>query len=360
MLIPAGTTAQVYNADGSTRNVTSLTLRATEYTVGDNGPQAMPAELPPNSAYTYAVELSADEAGTKLNGKDVLLNQPVSVYLENFLGAPVGSVVPVGYYDNTQGRWVASTDGRVIKVLSLTGGLADLDVNGDGAADSGIALTDLGITDAERERLAILYAAGQTLWREQLTHLSTWDFNYAWIKTGDDKYKNEIPQSQISHNPPNNPCPTGGSIIECESQVLRETVPTTGTPFSLNYRSDLVPGHKASRTVKIRVSGPTLPTDLVDIQLTIQIAGQAHVLHFTPAPNLVHTFEWDGLDGYGRPVIGARTVSVALDYGFRFYYAACRPPQINDGTWILVRNSFGLPRPSSYTCNGCDLNFMTA
>ena len=101
LLIPPGTQAQVYNPDGSTRTVTSLTLRATEYTVGASGPQAMPAKLPPTTGYTYAVELSADEGPTKLNGKDVLFDQPVPFYVENFLNFPVGGAVPVGYYDNT-------------------------------------------------------------------------------------------------------------------------------------------------------------------------------------------------------------------------------------------------------------------
>ena len=49
-------------ADGSMQPVDSLSVRATEYTVGANGPKSMPAELPPSSGYTYAVELTADEA----------------------------------------------------------------------------------------------------------------------------------------------------------------------------------------------------------------------------------------------------------------------------------------------------------
>ena len=32
-------------------------VRISEFTVGPNGQNAMPAELPPNVAYTYAVEL---------------------------------------------------------------------------------------------------------------------------------------------------------------------------------------------------------------------------------------------------------------------------------------------------------------
>src|SRR5262249_963842 len=61
LLIPAGTTATIETAGGS-QVVPTLTVRATEFTVGPNGPKMMPAALPPPSAYTYCVELSADEA----------------------------------------------------------------------------------------------------------------------------------------------------------------------------------------------------------------------------------------------------------------------------------------------------------
>ena len=62
LLIPQGTHAEVLQPDGSTRAVSTLNIRVTEYTVGPRGPSAMPATLPPNSGYTYAVELSVDES----------------------------------------------------------------------------------------------------------------------------------------------------------------------------------------------------------------------------------------------------------------------------------------------------------
>src|SRR5262249_26496650 len=62
VLFPAGTTAVMVLPDGGSQPLTSLRVRATEFTVGDLGPNAMPAELPPASAYTYALQLSADEA----------------------------------------------------------------------------------------------------------------------------------------------------------------------------------------------------------------------------------------------------------------------------------------------------------
>ena len=97
--------------------------------MGDSGPKAMPAELPPTSAYTYAVEFSADEA-VAAEANDVQFSQPVIFYVENFLGFPVGGVVPVGYYDRVRGVWVPSLNGRIIKILNVVGGLAIIDTEG--------------------------------------------------------------------------------------------------------------------------------------------------------------------------------------------------------------------------------------
>src|SRR6185436_11902909 len=102
---------------------------------------------------------------------------PVSFYVGNFLGLSVGTGVPVGYYDNDAATWIPSENGRVIKVVSISGGLADLDTNGDATADSAAALTALGITTAEQQQLAAVYTVGQSLWRVPLTHLSRWDCN---------------------------------------------------------------------------------------------------------------------------------------------------------------------------------------
>ena len=108
----------------------------------------MPAALPPSSGYTYCVEFSADEAATQ-GAISVQFDRPLPVYVENFPGFPVGTAVPTGYYDRQKGQWIASANGRVIKVLGITGGMADLDLDGDDAADDAAALTALGVTDQE-------------------------------------------------------------------------------------------------------------------------------------------------------------------------------------------------------------------
>ncbi|HSB68690.1 MAG TPA: Ig-like domain-containing protein [Candidatus Methylomirabilis sp.] len=48
-----GTTASIQLPGGGTQPLTTLSVRATEYTVGPNGPKAMPAPLPANTGYTY-------------------------------------------------------------------------------------------------------------------------------------------------------------------------------------------------------------------------------------------------------------------------------------------------------------------
>jgi hypothetical protein len=63
LLFFPGTAATLVHGDGTTEPLTTLTVHSTEFTVGAHGPEAMPAALPPSSAYTYAVDLSARRGG---------------------------------------------------------------------------------------------------------------------------------------------------------------------------------------------------------------------------------------------------------------------------------------------------------
>ena len=113
----------------------------------------MPGRLPANSGYTYAAEFSVDEA-LKAGATQVNFDKPLINYTENFIGAPVGSPVPTGYYDRETAEWKASENGRVIKVLCEADGIAAVDTDGDGKADTG-----LGMTDDERRSLAVALRA---------------------------------------------------------------------------------------------------------------------------------------------------------------------------------------------------------
>ncbi|RMF22063.1 MAG: hypothetical protein D6760_08220, partial [Deltaproteobacteria bacterium] len=55
LVVPAQTSGEMVLADGSRVPLSSATVRLTEYTVGQSGPEAMPGELPPGIGYTYAV-----------------------------------------------------------------------------------------------------------------------------------------------------------------------------------------------------------------------------------------------------------------------------------------------------------------
>src|SRR5439155_24740486 len=95
---------------GTSQSLDALHVRATEYTVGDRGDQAMPGSLPASSGYTYALELSIDEA-TAAGATTVEFSQPIATYLENFLHFPVGAAVPAGYYDRERNAWIAADSG---------------------------------------------------------------------------------------------------------------------------------------------------------------------------------------------------------------------------------------------------------
>ncbi|HRY14857.1 MAG TPA: PKD domain-containing protein, partial [Candidatus Competibacteraceae bacterium] len=319
LLIPPGTQAQVYNPDGTTRSVTTLTLRATEYTVGENGPKAMPAPLPPTSGYTYAVELSVEEATIKIAGKDVLFNQPVPFYVDNFLNMPVGIQVPVGYYDKDKSAWIPADDGRVIKIVSIANGLAELDTDGDNAVDNGASL---GVTDAERRQLASLYTTGKTLWRVPLMHLSTKDFNAPRpVPPNGASNPSPDPSNNEDQNQPKDPSCENGSIIQCESQTLIESVDITGMSFDLNYASDRVLGRQSANTLNIPLSGANVPSVLKRIDLEITVAGQVFKQSFSATANQSYSFTWDGRDAYGRSLLAQQPVTIRIGYVYDAVYA---------------------------------------
>lgn len=314
VFVPAGTTASMVLPDGSTAPLTTANVRATEFTVGPSGPRAMPATLPPASGYTYAAELSVDEA-LAAGATDVRFDAALPVYVENFLGFPVGSIVPSGYYDRQAGKWMASANGRVVQVLASVSGLAGLDADGDGAADDGARLTALGVTDAERGQLAQLYAAGQTLWRVPVTHFTPWDFNWPF---GPPPGASPPAMRRPARPRPTRPARQCGSIIGCETQSLGEDIPLTGTPFGLHYQSERTPGNREALVVPL--TGATLPPSLKRVELEVTLAGKRMTSSQAAAPNLTQTIPWDGRDGYGRALNATQGAKVRIGYVYPGVY----------------------------------------
>jgi RHS repeat-associated protein len=317
LMFEPGTTATLLNPDSSTTPLTTIHVRATEYTVGDSGRLSMPATLPPASRYTYAVEVSVDEAGP---GATVVFSQPVPLYVENFLDFPVGTPVPTGWYDRTEGEWVPERNGVVLEVVGVDGnGRAQLDVTGDGVADGVNELNLLGISDYELVQLAGTYPAGSDLWRALVPRSTgAGDLNFPWVEVGSAPTQGAVQAGCSSR---------GSDPIRCQlqAQTAFQSVGLVGSPFTLNYASDRTQGNAADRKLDITLTGATLPPFLLRVELEVDVAGQRFRGSFTPAANLTHTFVWDGKDIYDRTVQGVQQATVLIGYVFPVFYARPAP-----------------------------------
>ncbi|MBI4954787.1 MAG: hypothetical protein HY908_22385, partial [Myxococcales bacterium] len=319
------------------------------YTVGPLGPKAMPGELPPASAYTYAVEIGADEA-VAAGATSVRLSAPAAFYVENFLSLPVGAHVPLGAFDLGRGEWLAEPDGRVVKVVGVSGGAAELDVDGDGLADDASALAALGVTDEERAVVAELYGVGAELWRAAIAHLTPFDCNMASVPDPQDPCHPLDPSCGGGPNPDDDddddddgPCEEG-SIIDCGAQTLGEAFAVTGTPFSLHYTSRRAPGRVSSKTINIPLVGPVAPPWLRRIELRVAVAGRSYTSSYTcggsPDPCAAGSatqITWDGKDAYRRTVRGAQPAVVQITYWYGAVYQSAAD----------YARSFGVPSSGS-------------
>ncbi|HKY35080.1 MAG TPA: carboxypeptidase regulatory-like domain-containing protein, partial [Polyangiaceae bacterium] len=329
LMIPAGTAAALAMPDGSSVPMDALTLRLTEYTVGPQGPAAMPAKLPPTTGYTYAIDLTADEAIAAGAGH-VEFDRPLAFYVENFLQFPVGQPVPAGFYDAARRGWAASTNGVVLRILGTSAGLATLDLNGDGAAESATALANAGISADERAQLASRYLVGTSLWRVPITHFSPWDCNWPFGPPPCDA-SGACPDNDAEPEPePESKCggagadnlgsTASGSIIKCEEQSLGESLKVAGTPFSLNYQSTRTRDYTARRQIRLNLTGSTIHSQLKAIDVAIDIAGQHHSQSFAPQSNLSTIFTWDGRDRFGRQLSGVTAATIEITATFPGVY----------------------------------------
>lgn len=333
--VPAGTTAELQMPDGTTTPFAGGQLRITELTVGPTGPAAMPGHLPAASAYTWAADFSFDEARAA-GAAAVHFSAPIPIYLDNFLGFPVGARVPNGTYDPGRDVWVPQPDALVIGVLGVDQGRATIDLDGDSTAEDDVALLALGIDDAERVALAGLYPQGGELWRAETAHFSTLDLNSAALR--------RLRRRNPRFNPYRNrkpPCLKVGSIVGCEPQTWSEYVPVLGTNHQLVYHSGRAKGRGANRQITVPISGltPNL-SNVTGMRFEGQIAGQRFVQTFTPGANHTVDFRWDGKDALGQVVQGVRTLVGTVTWDYAFSYAEMQAFQ---------EGSFGSPPSEANT-----------
>ncbi|MCP4255780.1 MAG: hypothetical protein GY775_20735, partial [Candidatus Scalindua sp.] len=307
MLISKNNKAYSIDENGDSTALTEITTRATEFET----PESMPAELPPNSAFTYCAELSVDGVNK------VRFDNPVPVFVNNFLGFDVGELVPVGYYDRERAVWVPSENGVVVKLLDTdSDGVVDaLDNTGDDMPDDLVA----GLDDP------LIYVAGSTYWRFETDHFSPWDCNWPFgppigaIKPNP-KGEPNADKKQKEKDPCFDDLDYTSSYVERKSRIFHEDIPISGTNFTLHYASSRVSGYKT--VLNIPVSGDTVPESLNEIKVSMQIAGQLYEHTLDPLPDQKIEQLWDGLDYLGNRVKG--DVKVVVNIGFVYdavYYS---------------------------------------
>jgi sugar lactone lactonase YvrE len=295
------------------RELTAITTRATEFTT----PESMPAILPPNSAYTYCAELSVDGV------QRVRFEKPVITWVNNFLGFPVGAIVPVGYYDRDRGVWVPSDNGVVVQLLDTNGdGIVDaLDATGSGQP------TDLNGNGSFSDEVAGLgdptkYPPGSTFWRFAVSHFSSWDCNWPFGPPGDAIFPNPEAPADVDAQECQD-CDRGtGSFVEERSRILHEDIPIPGTDMTLHYASNRVGAYHYGITVP--ASGATVPASLEQIIVRVNIAGRTLEQVLDPGPNRTAEFLWDGLDQLGRRVVGSILAHIRVGFVYKAVYYGAR------------------------------------
>jgi hypothetical protein len=303
VFIPPGTSAVLRLADGGTTPAPTLTLRATEATVGPRGQEAMPATLPAATAYTFAADISADE-GLAVGATGVGFTDSVAMYADNFQKFEVGVAIPLGAYDTRTGTWESLPDARVVQVAA--GGR--LDLTGDGEADEALPMLA-----GEAAALAAHYAVGTQLVRSLTKHFSTLDANTAWRCVGTCQALGEAAAS--GHSPwCDGEC---GSLVRVQNRTVSEFVGVAGTGLTLSWHSHRTQARRPAvdfRMGKSRDGG--LPEGTKGTSYVLEVAGQ-RLLGGSSDGGYGDTaaVTWNGVDVFGRPVRGTVPATASTGYG---------------------------------------------
>ena len=291
--------------------LSAINVRATEYPT----PGSMPARLPPNSAFTYCVELSVDGV------RDVRFTKPVTIWVHNFLGFDVGEVIPVGFYNRNRGVWEPSNNGVVVRLLDTNEDtIVDaLDIDGDDQPDdlnsNGFFLDEVkGLENGQQ------YMPGATFWRAETSHFTPCDLNLPQGAPADAAWPNPpSPPLADTENDQGSPCTSQvSSFIEERSRVFYEDMPIPGTDLALVYSSSRVQGHQT--VIKVPASGGGIPSSLKRIVVRLNVAGRSFSRDLDPLPDQLAEFFWDGMDHLGRSLQTPVAAHIAIGFVYDALY----------------------------------------
>ena len=305
-------TATITSPDGSQRQVTDFSVRATEYEL----PESMPAPLPDTSAFTYCSEL--DIPGVR-DDEVVTFDNPVVMYVDNFLGFGVGEIIPIGYYDRLDGEWKGSQNGVVVTLLDTSNdGLVDgVDYNGDGVADD---INNNGSTTDEAAGIEN-FEIGKTYWRGSFNHFTPWDYNLGSQSDRDSQDQTDPESSANEEDEKNDELDCTGSYVKPYQQSFHEDIPITGTDLTLHYSSQRTEGYQ--HKINFKLLGDTISAGLQEVIARLEIGGRVFEQSFTSlSTGLEAEFYWDGYDVKGSRVKGEVLGLISIGYRYQSEYSS--------------------------------------
>ncbi len=328
--------------DGPEQELKELHVRLAEYPLElpsadtiDEPSRFAPGTSPHPGSLSWGIEATIDEAQA-LGAATVEFSTAASVLVENFLGLPVGSPVPMGYYQRGKGHWQAEQSGRVIQLVSVTGEEADVDVDGDGKADDEDALRKLHILHGTRRELARRYEPGAKVWHIPVEHFSP---QFADFPTASPPTAEAPTVNDATVRPIDEPTRHGSLLVERQALGQAFGLGLAGTPFSLRYQSDRTTAYRKGFQIDFPVIGKEVPEGLKSVNVKVRIAGQTLRQTFDPEVGKHAVLDWNGKDAFGRFVQGQQRARVTLSY---VYDGELRPAETFGATSkVKVSSSTG-------------------
>ena len=259
-------------------------------------------------------EFSGDEAD---NRRQVIqLSQPVPVYVDNYLGVPVGTLVPVGYYDRTGPCGCLPATGSSCRSWARPTARAHRYTRDRPGRNSGHA----GGQRLHEPRNSRVWPdctrPARPSGAAPVPHFSSWDFNYG----------SAAPFPTDPTDPGTNPNATNATsrhrygTLNFSAQTFAEQIPLVGVPFALNYSSARVPDYRVDNQITFPVAWQP-PADPCGARPTGRLRPSRQLLRSAdgiawkrtsraatskPIPGPTSGYDLLGWrDGYGRLVAGS-------------------------------------------------------